>query len=50
MEEIKLTRIGIDVNEKTLKQVDEICEKERWSKKRVVEVSLEYYLKLRGYR
>lgn len=47
---VKLTRIGIDVDEQTLKEVDELCEKEKWSRKKLVEVALEYYLKLRGVK
>lgn len=50
MEEKKLTRIGIDVDEETLKQVDELCGRERWSRSMVVKVALEKYLKMRGVR
>ena len=50
MADEKLTRIGIDVNEETLKQVDEIKDKERWSRSMVTKVALENYLKLRGVR
>lgn len=50
MGEETLTRIGIDVNDETLKQVDELAEKERWSRRMVVSVALENYLKLRGVK
>ncbi len=48
MEEKKLTRIGIDVDDETLEQVRKLAEKERWSLRRVAMVALENYLKLRG--
>jgi metal-responsive CopG/Arc/MetJ family transcriptional regulator len=44
------TRIGVDVTQDTLKKVDTLCKKERWSRKTVGEVALEYYLKLRGIK
>jgi predicted transcriptional regulator len=42
-----MTSIRIDVNEEELKQVDKLAELERWSRRKVVMVALEYYLKLR---
>jgi len=44
-----LSSIRIDVNEATAKQVDEIVAKERWSRRRVATIAMEYYLKVRGY-
>lgn len=49
-EEKKLTRIGVDVDEETLRQVDELAVRERWSRKMIATVALENYLKLRGVR
>ena len=49
-EKKKLTRIGVDVDDATLSQVDEIVAKERWPRTVVARVALESYLKKRGVR
>ena len=43
------TQINIAVNEKMLAQIEELRDKERWSRRQLLMVALEYYLKLRGY-
>jgi len=50
MAEKKLTRIGLDVDDKTLAQMKELAEKERWSLRQIAIVALENYLKLRGIK
>ena len=47
MENKKLTRIGIDVDDAMLSRIKEIADKERWSTRMVAMVALENYLKLR---
>ena len=49
-EKKNLTRIGVDVDGETLKQVDEVAVKERWPRTVVAKVALESYLKRRGVR
>jgi predicted transcriptional regulator len=46
----ELTRVGIDIDDPTIKIMDEIAAKERWSRRKVAYVALENYLKLRGYK
>lgn len=48
-EDKNIIRISVDVDEEIAKQVDELAEKERWSRRVVLKVALENYLKLRGY-
>ena len=43
----KLIRIGIDVDEETLKVIKEIAKRERWSTRQVAYVALENYLSRR---
>jgi len=45
----KMVRIGIDIDKDSefLKAVDDLCEKERWSRKKLAEVALETYIKMR---
>jgi len=47
MEEKKVTRIGIDVDDKTLSEVDKVAEEKRWSRSMVTKVALEIYLEKR---
>ena len=49
-EKKNLTRIGVDVDDETLSQVDEIASKELWPRTVVARVALENYLKRRGVR
>ncbi len=44
----KKIRITFDVDPEVNKAIVELAEKERWSKRRVAIVAMEYYLKLRG--
>ena len=48
--EKNITRIGVDVDDVTLAQVDELKRRERWPRRVVALVALEYYLRLRGVR
>ena len=41
---------SIVIEEKYQTSVDELCKKERWSRRQLIGVALEYYLKLRGYK
>lgn len=41
---------SIVIAEKNQDAVDELCKKERWSRRQLIGVALEYYLKLRGYK
>lgn len=43
-----MIRITFDVEPKMNQAIKEIAEKERWSKRQVAIVAMEYYLKLRG--
>ncbi len=43
-----MNSVRIDVNDITMRQIDSLAEKERWSKRKVVVVALENYLKSRG--
>lgn len=44
-----LIKIGYRVDEKMLKNIKDLAEKERWSLAKLSLVAMEYYLKLRGY-
>ena len=44
MEEKKLTRIGIDIDDEILAKVDKVAEEKRWSRSMVTKVALEDYL------
>ena len=39
---------SIIIDEKFQDDVDKLCKKERWSRRQLIGVALEYYLKLRG--
>jgi len=41
---------SIVIEEKYQNSVDDLCKKERWSRRQLIGVALEYYLKLRGYK
>ena len=41
---------SIVIEEKYQEAVDDLCKKERWSRRQLIGVALEYYLKLRGYK
>lgn len=41
-------RITFDVDPKVNQAIQELADKERWSKRQVAIVAMEYYLKLRG--
>lgn len=41
-------RITFDVEPNVDKAIQELADKERWSKRKVAIVAMEYYLKLRG--
>jgi len=41
---------SIVIDKKFQEAVDELCKKERWSRRQLIGVALEYYLKLRGYK
>lgn len=41
----KLTRIGIDVDDKLLAKVDKAAKEKRWSRSMLAKVALEEYLK-----
>ena len=43
-----MIRITFDVKPEVNQAVKEIAEKERWSRRKVAIVAVEYYLKLRG--
>jgi len=44
-----LMSIRIDANPGTIIQIDEIAKKERWSRRKIATVAMEYYLTARGY-
>ncbi len=41
---------SIVIEEKFEESVIDLCKKERWSRRQLIGVALEYYLKLRGYK